>query len=45
VGATAIGQGHGRAGEVNKQLLAGAMHLPHRAFELFGEAAVVVAEL
>src|SRR5450830_657216 len=45
VGTTTIGQCHGGAGEINEQLLTCAMDLPHRAFELFGKAAVMHTEL
>ena len=39
------GEWDGGAGKVNKQLLAGAVHLAHRALETFGKPAVVLAEL
>jgi hypothetical protein len=38
--ATGIDDRHGVAGEVDKQLLAGAMGLPHRALEPLGEFTV-----
>jgi hypothetical protein len=45
MGAAAIAQCKGGAGEINEQLLAGAVDLAHRALELLGKAPVVVAEL
>jgi len=45
MGATAIGQGESRAGEVDEQLLAAAVDLPHGALEPFGEVPVVLTEL
>jgi len=45
MGAAAVGQSDGGAGVIDEQLLAGAVHLAHRALELPGEAAVVLAEL
>lgn len=45
VGAAAVGERDGGAGVINEQLLAGAVDLTHRALELSGEAAVVLAQL
>ena len=45
MGAGAVGEPDGGAGVVDEQLLAGPVHLAHRALQLLGEAAVVLAEL
>ena len=45
VGARAIGEFHGGAGEVDEHLLAGPVDLPHQALQAQGVAAVVLAEL
>ncbi len=45
VGPGAVGEADGGAGVVDEQLFTGAVHLAHRALQLLGKAAVVLAEL
>lgn len=45
MGAPPVGEPDDGTGGVNEQLLAGAVHLAHRALELASEASVVLAEL